>query len=169
MDESLRRRFKIRRDVNQRGHALENVLAALENRAGDARRFIQSQASHADLVFSLQPVQPAGPGDSPDLAAVKLKLVVRSGHILYEQMLRRILVGILGLGLDVGPERESGEIVLSVEGDLKADDVALAAGLLCPDMLDFLDVRPLWRDGLSGVMQLVVLAHINQTLRKQLL
>jgi uridine kinase len=169
IDESLRRYFKIRRDVCERGHSVEKTLAALESREADAERFIRPQAAHADLLLSLQPLQPEKLREALAAPSVRMKLVVRSRHILYEQMLRRILVGICGLHLDVLHHRESGEIVLVVEGDCSADDMAQAARLICPNMLDYLDIHPLWKNGVSGVMQLVVLAHINQIYRKQLI
>ena len=56
MDEELRRYFKIRRDVGERGHSLESVERSIARRQPDAIRFINPQSAQADIVFSLQPV-----------------------------------------------------------------------------------------------------------------
>jgi len=43
----------------------------------------------------------------------------------------------------------------------------MAAGLLCPRILEFLDISPKWQDGMLGLMQLFILSHVNQALSKR--
>jgi uridine kinase len=50
MDERLRRQLKINRDVGERRHALESVLASIERRYPHTRRYIDPQADLADIV-----------------------------------------------------------------------------------------------------------------------
>ena len=52
IDEGLRRHFKLKRDVRQRGHTVERVLGSFEKREPDSARFIRPQSRHADLIFS---------------------------------------------------------------------------------------------------------------------
>mgnify|MGYP000729963791 FL=1 len=56
IDEGLRRHFKLKRDVQQRGHTVERVLGSFEKREPDSERFIRPQSNHADLILSLQPI-----------------------------------------------------------------------------------------------------------------
>ena len=51
IDEKLRRFWKIRRDVRQRGHSLDDVLAQIEGRMGDFHKYIEPQKKHADLLI----------------------------------------------------------------------------------------------------------------------
>ena len=167
IDEQLRRYFKIKRDMHQRGHSLEKTMMSIEKREADAERFIRPQSSYAELLLSLQPVRPEVLRDLPDAATVHLKLVVRSRRILYEQTLHRILVGLCGLHVAVMGDGDG--ILMVIEGDCSAEDIAYAARIVCPNILDFLDINPRWQGGVIGMMQLVVLAHINQSLNKRFL
>ena len=38
--------------------------------------------------------------------------------------------------------------------------------MLCQNALDFLDVKPIWSNGILGIMQLLIMCHINQALQK---
>ena len=121
---------------------------------------------YADLVLSLQPIHPRLLDGTVE-NRLRFKLVARSRHGLSELSLIRALVGVCGLHVDMGGNNNGTEVVLTVEGDTSADDIALAAKMLCPRMLEFLDIQPKWQDGVVGLMQLITLAHINQALTKR--
>jgi hypothetical protein len=64
-------------------------------------------------------------------------------------------------------DTDNSEVVMMIEGETSAADMALSAKILCPNMLEFLDIQPQWQDGITGVMQLVTLLSINQALTKR--
>jgi len=167
IDEGLRRHFKLKRDVGQRGHTVEQVLKAIEKREGDSARFIRSQAKYADLILSLQPVQPGLLEDPDNQQTPHLKLVVRAGQGLSQLALNRVLVGVCGLHCDFAVNDDNAEVQITIEGDTSGADIAMAAELLCPRVLEFLDIQPKWKDGMLGLMQLVTLSHIDQVLTKR--
>jgi uridine kinase len=167
IDEELRRHFKIKRDVNQRGHALEQVVASLERREPDAERFIRPQAEYADLVLSLQPIHPRILTNINDERPLRFKLSVRTRHGLNEISLIRVLVGVCGLHVDMSVNNDGAEVIMMIEGDTSAEDIAMAAQMLCPRVLEFLDTQPKWQDGVMGLMQLITLSHISQALTKR--
>lgn len=169
IDENLRRHFKFQRDVHQRGHTMERVLLSLELREPDANRFIRPQCAQADLVFSLQPIHPHILVDfnTQKTHQPRFKLLVTFRNQLSEQALARVLIGVCGLHVDMVVYNESSEVVISIEGDISKDDIQLAAQMLCPRILEFLDLRPIWQDGMLGLMQLLTLSHINQALMKR--
>ena len=169
MDEGMRRQLKIRRDVNQRGHTLGRVLASLDKREADSERFIRPQARHADLVMSVQPIHPGELGETVVDETPRTRLRVRSRLLLNELSISRTLISVCGLHVDVTMDDEATGAELVIEGDAFAEDVQLAARMLVPRMLEFLDVEPQWKDGVLGVMQLVCLSHINQALSRRLL
>ncbi|MBJ9939176.1 uridine kinase [Burkholderia multivorans] len=168
IDEGLRRYFKIQRDVHKRRHSLETVLASIEKRTGDAERFVHPQAAHADLVLSLQPIHPRILKDPGDDRPLRFKLVVSSRHGLHEQSLERTLVGICGLHVDTVLVGDESTVKMTIEGETNADDVAMAAQRLIPRAAVLLDQPPRWEDGIAGLMQLMVLAHLTQALQKRL-
>lgn len=167
IDEELRQYFKIKRDVNQRGHALEQVTASLERREPDAERFIRPQAAYADLVLSLQPIHPRILTNIDDERPLRFKLSVRTRHGLNEISLIRVLVGVCGLHVDMSVNNDGAEVIMTIEGDTSAEDIAMAAQMLCPRVLEFLDTQPKWQDGVMGLMQLITLSHISQALTKR--
>lgn len=167
IDESLRRHFKIERDVNKRGHTLEKVLTSFERREPDSARFIRPQAGHADLVLSLQPIHPRMLDTMKGNSELRFKLVVRSRHGLNELSLTRVLVGICGLHVDMLVSDEGYEVELAIEGETSAQDIEMAARMISPRIFEFLDLQPDWKDGVMGLMQLVTLSHINQALTKR--
>ena len=167
IDEGLRRHFKLQRDIHQRGHTAEGVLSSFEKREPDSDRFIRPQASHADLVLSLQPIHPRMLEDMNGKYPLRLKLVARSRHGLNEMSLTRVLVGICGLHVDMVVSGDASEVELSIEGETSAQDIELAAQMICPRIFEFLDIHPQWQDGVTGLMQLITLSHINQALTKR--
>ncbi|WP_227719515.1 nucleoside/nucleotide kinase family protein, partial [Yersinia proxima] len=167
IDEGLRRHFKLQRDVHKRGHTVERVLASFEKREPDSERFIRPQAAHADLVLSLQPIRADMLEDKNHNIPLRFKLVARSRHGLNELSLTRVLVGICGLHVDIISSNDASEVELTIEGETSALDIELAAQMICPQIFEFLDIKPQWQDGVVGLMQLITLSHINQALTKR--
>jgi uridine kinase len=167
IDEGLRKYFKFQRDVNQRGHSAERVLSSFERREPDSSRFIRPQASNADLVLSLQPIYPQILEKIHEKCTLRFKLVARSRHGLNEMSLMRVLVGVCGLHVDMLTGNDTAEVEVTIEGETSAQDIALAAQMICPRILEFLDLTPKWQDGVMGLMQLITLSHIHQALTKR--
>lgn len=169
IDEGLRRCLKLQRDVQQRGHSVDRVISALERREPDAARFVRPQIAHADLIMSLQPIHPRCLLNTIGEIPKRYKLFVRSRNSLNELSLARVLVGVCGLHVDVGMGDDASAVDLTIEGEASAEDMPLAARLLFPRVLEFLDLTPQWQNGVLGLMQLVILSHINQALSRRLI
>ena len=170
IDEDLRRHFKLQRDVFQRGHTLEKVLASFDKREPDSARFIRPQASHANLILSLKPIQPRLlKNKNIDKNPLSLKIVTRSRDGINQQSLTRVLVGICGLHVDTEVNNDGSEIEITIEGETTAQDIELAAQIICPRIFEFLDIKPKWENGIMGLMQLITLSHVDQALRKRLI
>ncbi len=169
IDEKLRRHFKLLRDVGSRGQSVEKVLSLFDKRESDSVRFIRPQASHADLILSLQPINTRIVEKDNSMVPLRFKLVVRSRHGLNEFSLNRVLVGVCGLHVDMVVNNDATEVEIVIEGETSAEDIALAAKMICPRIFEFLDIIPQWQDGVIGLMQLVTLSHISHALTKRFL
>ncbi|WP_218584726.1 hypothetical protein [Pseudomonas piscis] len=167
IDEGLRRYFKLKRDVHQRGHTIERVLSSFDKREPDSERFIRPQSSHADLIFALQPIHPRMLESFDDERPLRLKLMVKTRHGFNELWLNRILVGVCGLHVDMDVSSDGAEVQMTIEGESSAADMEFAASMLSPHVLEFLDISPEWQDGMVGLMQLITLSHIGQALTKR--
>lgn len=167
VDEGLRRAWKIHRDVHHRGHDRDTVLGALERRAEDSRRYIHPQRNMAGLVLRLMPVNPRHlETQPPDRIRLKLLAVVRHG--VSHERVARLLIGVCGLHLDVEMSDQTGDVQMTIEGDVAAEDIALAARTLVPGLMEMLDVTPRWEDGVTGIMQLLVLVQIEESLKNRI-
>lgn len=169
IDEGLRRHFKVKRDVNQRGHTLDRVLKSFEKRESDSERFIRPQSTYADLILALHPIHPRMLENLDEKHQLRLKLIVKTRHSFNELSLNRVLVGICGLHVDIVANDEGSEVQITIEGETSAADIELAAKILCPQVLEFLDIHPRWQDGIMGLMQLITLSHISQALTKRII
>lgn len=167
MDEGLRRFFKIRRDVGQRGHALEHVVASMDRRTPDAERFIAPQARGADIVLRLEPRHPSAIEDigrDIDAALLRLILTMSPGRNFDEPA--RLLTSLCGMQVIERPLSDGRNEVV-IEGEPTAQDIAAAAVRLCPDMAELLSTRPEWRSGLTGVMQIIILCEFDRSRRQR--
>tara|TARA_R110001583_G_scaffold149372_1_gene301452 strand:+ start:11458 stop:13503 length:2046 start_codon:yes stop_codon:yes gene_type:complete len=169
IDEELRKYFKILRDVNQRGHSYERVISALRKRESDSERFIRPQKEYADLILTLKPIHEKMLSGLNDSDSVRFKLIVSSKQGFNELELVRALIGVCGLHVDIEYSDGLNEVSITIEGETRCDDVAMAASIVCPRIFEFLDIIPKWQDGVTGIMQLLVLSHINQALTKRFL
>ena len=118
MDEELRRHYKIRRDVGERGHSVESIERSIERRLPDAVRFINPQRAQADVVFSSQPVNRDHLKDPVRDREVRVKLAVLSRHDTSYETLVRILIGIRGLHVDVNLIEGHELVELVIEGEI---------------------------------------------------
>jgi uridine kinase len=169
IDEGLRRHLKLQRDVGERGHSVERVLTAIQKREPDSARFVRPQAAHADLIISLQPIHPRSLDDADKKRPLRFKLFVRSRNGLNELSLVRVLIGVCGLHVDLNMGDDATTVDLTIEGETSAEDIPLAAKILFPRILEFLDITPQWQSGVLGLMQLITLSHINQALSRRLI
>lgn len=167
IDEGLRRHFKLKRDIHQRGHTLDRVLTSFEKREPDSERFIRPQSIYADLTLALQPIHPRMLESLDDKHPLRLKLIVKTRHGFNELSLNRVLVGVCGLHVDIVVSDDGAEVQITIEGETSAADIELAAKMLCPRVLEFLNIPPKWQDGIVGLMQLITLSHISQALTKR--
>jgi uridine kinase len=169
MDESLRRFFKVHRDKVERGHAEDDVLSALTRREGDSAKYIRPQKDFADLILSLRPVRPEALIGGADPTGIRLKVVATSKNVLSDLRLVRVLVGVCGLHVDHSLSVISGATEMTIEGDAAPEDISLAAAMLCPRMVEFMDAEAQWRGGAEGILQLLTLVHLDHSLTKRLI
>lgn len=168
IDEDLRKYFKLKRDVFERGYDKQTVLNHMERRELDSLKFIKPQADVADLIISLRPVQPIDLETFNDNKMIKMRLVISSKSGMQQESLFRVLIGICGLHVDIELPSNKNELVMIIEGDVTGDDINLAAKKILLSLNEIIDFCPKWEDGIKGLMQLVVLTFVNQLFNERL-
>jgi uridine kinase len=167
INEELRRQFKIKRDVHERGHNIDRVLESFEKREHDSACFVRPQINYSDLIFSLQPMHPRMLKFEDQKKSHGLRLVVSTNKDFNIQSIHRILVGVCGLHVDIDTESDSRYFKMTIDGDVTSADISMAGDLLFSNIKDFLDFRPEWCDGELGLIQLITLCHISHILTKR--
>ena len=161
MDEPLRRYFKQMRDTGQRGYTAQEVADSQRRREETpAASFVRSgpMPTWSSLLQPVRPealsrLAPAPPG---------LMLKVCATRTVHDSSLIHALIGLCNLHVNTTPDDD--KMHMTIEGEVSAPDLALVAELTCSRVLDLLDTRPQWQDGVTGLMQVIVLCHIDHAL-----
>ena len=159
MDEPLRRRLKIDRDVRDRGQDLEHVVSAIERRYADVEQFVQPQAKMADIQVHLESVRPL-PDERLALdRPIESRLIFDVFDSSFVGELHRTLVSIGNcyVSLTYEYDSEPGRVRLMVHPDsLRESDIALIAKLLIEHPGEVFVNAPEWLGGSRGLIQLVI-------------
>lgn len=132
--ESLRAKWKVKRDTEKRGYSEEQVLAELEKREPDSEAFIRPQRQWSDIVVSFYP-----PSENEDESNghLNVRLVLRPTipHPDFTQIIHpdnddSESAVRLGLGRDMGKPVD----VLEVDGHATLDQVTKIEHIMCNDM-----------------------------------
>tara|TARA_Y100001935_G_scaffold45903_1_gene37714 strand:+ start:179 stop:2221 length:2043 start_codon:yes stop_codon:yes gene_type:complete len=166
MDEELRQFFKIKRDSSKRGHSEVDIKKSIESRKIDFERYIKNQADFSDIIFSLKPDCQIGKDYNESVESFQLEVIIKNG--LYDNDLIRSLISICKLDVDIEAIKEgkNQEIKITINGHADKEDIIIASYKTCPEVIDFLDSKPNYENGMKGVMQLITLNYINQDLKR---
>ena len=165
MDEGLRQHFKFKRDVFLRGHQREKVATSIARRLPDAKKFIWPQAQYSDIKISLVPLRPLPEDVCENDEKLPLKLIVESNDRSNIERLIRVLVSVCGVNVDLSEDTDGRYFTLTIEGNPNPEDIAFAATILAPELIEFLDPHPDWKGGISGVTLVVIILYIADILK----
>lgn len=164
MEDELRMYFKFRRDSNVRGHSVESIKQSIERRKPDGERYIIPQRERADIVFMRCALNPKTLDFTSSKEPATL-LIIKVKHSLYHEELVRLLISLCGIRVDVECSQGMDEVTLTVDGDIRGEDMSYIASKALPEFEELIAVNPVWRDGAYGLMQLVILFHLSQKLK----
>jgi uridine kinase len=166
MDESLRLFLRTNRDVKEREHTEQEVLSEMERRKSDSEQYIKPQASRADVIFTLMPINSELiEQDRPLNANLKVRACIKHG--IYYSELVKVLIGVCGLQVNIDSVDENGEVILEVSGDVLSEDVNLAVNILVPHMEELFDFSAEFSEGVQGIMQIITLMEIDEALKRR--
>jgi len=167
VDEGLRQHWKMQRDLEQRQHTMAAVRDSIERRQRDADVFVDPQREVADIVFRVAPANPDQLHERRD-GRLPLELHVGLREGLVHERLARMLIALCGVQLDTEITESGRSVVMVIRGDVSAEDVRLVAYKLVPQLEELLDVEPRWMPDVLGLMQLVVLVQVGETINRRL-
>merc|ERR1711997_860288 len=75
ISDEVKLNWKIQRDMEERGHSLESILASIEARKPDFDAYISPQKEYADIVVEVLPTQL----DPEDKKTLRVRLIQKNG------------------------------------------------------------------------------------------
>ncbi|NET73411.1 MAG: phosphoribulokinase, partial [Sphaerospermopsis sp. SIO1G2] len=131
--ESLRAKWKVKRDTQKRGYSEEQVLAELQKREPDSEQYIRPQRQWSDIVVSFYPPQEDAQESTGHLN-VRLVLRPTVPHPDFTQIISENnhsdSAVRLGLGRDMGKPVD----VLEVDGHATLEQVNNIEHMMCNDL-----------------------------------
>lgn len=76
ISDQVKIQWKIARDMSERGHRYEDILASINSRRPDFEAYIEPQKEHADVVLQVLPTQLI---DDPECNYLRVRLIQREG------------------------------------------------------------------------------------------
>lgn len=166
-DEALRCHWKLCRDQGDRGHNRDEVMKQMEARRADAEKYIYPQRQYADLVIryfdeSLCDEQEQGGLETG--TGLGVEFVMDMG-INAEPMLAQLGDhGVLGVLSSDDPVHQK----ISFRGETLTADKKLweeTAVSVIPQIEDLTGEHIVWEDGVSGLVQLMLLLVISEIMK----
>lgn len=122
--------WKIQRDMSERGHTYEDVLAAINSRKPDFEAYIDPQKKHADVVIQILPTQLVKEEEKPG-GLIRVRLIQKEGVSDFEPVYlfdegstitwvpcgRKLTCSYPGIRMFYGPDEYYGNSVSVLEVD----------------------------------------------------
>lgn len=166
-DESLRRLWKVKRDVDERGHSKDAILKSIKKRESDSIKHIQSQKEFADIIVHYYPKSPISL-DNDDVLnnppELNLKITVNT-EVDLDPLIS--LCAEKGLLNEWDYSENLTTLFLDLSGPL--DDESLRK---CAEN-NIINLNEIWssdsnfESGFQGIIQLVILFYVSEKLKSK--
>ena len=165
LDEPLRRHWKIVRDMKERGYKKEKVIAQIEERCEDSKRFIQPQKEFSDLVVTYNMrSEIKNLGDPEEKIDLGLDLTMSNNYDLDGIM--NLLEPIGKLQKEAYYNEDAKTITCRFYGRISKEEIQKIAYILVPNLEEFLENRnPIWQPGYDGLVQLFIVYLISEHIK----
>ncbi len=159
-DEKLRRHWKILRDMQTRGYNFEKIVEQIENRMGDAKKYIYPQKEFADIIVKFFPINEFQLGDIDEEIFLGLKIIF-DANIHIEDILSKLDCK---FDWDYNENLKSQYILLksipSVNFEIIARETIENIEELISNKIEF-------ASGYYGFLQLILLKMISEKLKEE--
>ena len=168
MNSELKIKLKTYRDYNIRKKDLNDIQDSIVNRFPDYDNYIYPQKELANIVFYLDLDNPSLLNE--DLIKnnkLKLKLNVGIKNCLYYQELHSVLNNISSLNIQISNIDSASNVNFDIKGDPTVDEITNSSKILIPQIEEIMDVNSKFSSGVTGVMQLIVLIELVESLKRR--
>ena len=158
-DESLRRHWKIIRDMKKRGYNKQDILKQIEAREDDTIKYIYPQKAFANLVIKFFSINELILGDDSQDVLLGLKIIV-DANIHLEEIIHNFECNYTW---DYNEDLTTQFIILN---DEPKNDFGILANQYIPNINELVSSDAQWLEGYSGFIQLVSIMMISEKLKE---
>ena len=159
METDLRVALKIRRDTSQRGQTEEAIRRSILTRQDDADKFILPQAANADLILSVSTENGSGSFGGH-------RIQITSEPKLFDNQLVSELANTCSLEV-VLKVLENGKRTIDIVGETDQRSLSMAFERIEPRVSGILGNFEDWSDGSMGIMEMIALLYLSNSLRRE--
>lgn len=155
--EDLALHWKVSRDMKERGHSLEKIMAQVERRQKDLEAYVEYQLRYADIVVEVFLEQPIG--DVEENAPSSFTYRLQLPNSVYVEDVAECL----SLAPDLSIKHqycENDRQLLDVSGIISKKELAEVADQLIPGLKDIGINEPEWPENAYGAMILILAYYI---------
>ena len=152
-DDELRKIWKIERDVKHRGYSVKKIEEQIESRKSDAKKYIKTQSNNADIIISFF------------LIKKNKNLNIKINSNIDVESFTNSLNNLYGFQFDYRISKDY-HLITFTKG-ISKDDTERIAFQLIPDLEDIISNEPKWESGFNGIIQLVQLLSIKNSLNSE--
>ena len=155
-DDTLRKFWKIKRDIGERGYEPGNILAQIESREDDSIRFIKPQKKYADVVIKMFDMKLTDCLDVDHVEQISVMMTFPTDMEL-EGIIEAFAEQGVVIKHEYGRDLVSQTIMVAYDQVLdKTFDFQSMAEMNIRDFNSIFSNNVVWDDGMEGVIQFFV-------------
>lgn len=158
-EEDLRRHWKIIRDIKKRGYSKQKILAQIEERIDDAKKYIYPQKEFADLIIRYYSLNQFIIGNEQEDIKLGLKVII-DANVHLEDILERLDVDYV---FDYNNDLRTQYIILEKEPSVNFKRIAID---VIENIHEIVSVEPIWKSGYEGFIQIISIKMISEKLKE---
>ena len=159
-DETLRRHWKVIRDIEKRGYSMAKIMKQIESRMEDAQKYIYPQKEFADLIIKYYPVNSFIFGGESQTITLGLNLVF-DANIHVEDILKSLNCPFTW---DYNDDLQSQYIEIEIIPEVDFKDIAMN---YIENINEIIALESQWNEGYEGLIQLITLKMISEKLKEK--
>ncbi|WP_036477080.1 phosphoribulokinase [Myxosarcina sp. GI1] len=137
ISDEVKVQWKVQRDMSERGHTYEDVMASIKSREPDFKAYIEPQREYADVVIQVWPTELLDPEAAKESDLIKVRLIQKEGVETFEPVYlfdegstidwrpcgRKLTCAYPGIKMYYGPDSFYGHEVSILEVDGQFDNL----------------------------------------------
>lgn len=142
---------------------INNSIYSEESLSKNKLEYRNKQIEESDLIFKILPLNNKA-SSIKQSQIIKQRLEVTMANGYFHDSLSHDLIALCSANITIDNSRQIDKITLSIEVDITKEDVEQISKFLIPNSEDLVINSNLWKSGLFGIIQIIIVRHIADLL-----